>query len=254
MNKSIIKKNIWTKEQIALIARTVARGASMDELGLFFNIAKRAGLDPFTKQIHLVPRKVKQTDGSYKTERTVQVGIDGYRAIAERTKELAGIEDVIFDDGFKYEIGKEPKNPSKATITIYRMVSGQRVPFTATARWREYFPGEKMGFMWNRMPYLMLGKVAEALALRKAFPNDLSGLYIEEEMEKEDIIAGKEEIKTEKKELKGQKEIKKAISSSKYYCQNCDIELTKAVAEYSKNLYGILLCREDQKGAKKLTK
>jgi phage recombination protein Bet len=234
-----------TNEQVQLLIRTVAKGATIDELGLFLNVAKRAGLDPFTRQIHLVPRKVKQGE-SWVTVRTVQVGIDGYRAIAERTKQLAGIDDAIFDDGHKYEPAKEPKNPSKATVTIYRMVEGQRVSFTATARWKEYYPGEKMGMMWNKMPYGQLAKCAEALALRKAFPNDLSGLYIAEEMDQAGVIES-EPIKEEAPKVETKKE-------EKHYCTACDIEITKQVADYSTKMYGKPLCREDQKGAEKIKK
>jgi len=237
-----------SKEQIQLLIRTVAKGASMDELGLFFNVARRAGLDPFTRQIHLVPRQIKQPDGRYATVRIVQVGIDGFRAIAERTKELAGIDDAVFDDGKQYEPGKEPSNPSKATVTVWRMVSGQRVAFTATARWKEYFPGEKLGFMWKKMPYGQLAKCAEALALRKAFPLDLSGLYIHEEMdqagpiEAEPIISKVEQPKVEEKR------------KEKYFCGGCDIEILKQVADYSTKMYGKSLCRECQKGADKIKK
>lgn len=81
-------------------------------------------------------------------------------------------------------------HPNKATVTVYRMVSGTRVPFTASARWKEYAQTDKDGnpvAMWKKMPYLMLAKVAEALALRKAFPNDLSGLYTNEEMAQADV-------------------------------------------------------------------
>jgi phage recombination protein Bet len=160
-------KKPMSQEQLDLIRNTVARGASNDELKLFLIIANRAGLDPFTRQIHFVKRGGAGT---------VQTGIDGYRAIAERSGQLAGIDDAIYDT-------EEEAHPNKASVTIYRMVDGQQVAFTASARWDEYVPPPGQDFMWKRMPYFMLGKVAEALALRKAFPNDLSGLYIHEEMQ-----------------------------------------------------------------------
>ncbi len=166
----------WTPEQVDLIKNTVAKGATDDELKLFLYTSKRTGLDPLTKQIHFVKRwdsKLQKEVGA------IQTGIDGYRAIAERTKTLAGIDDV------QYEIG-EDKKPIKATVTVYRIVEGLRVGFTASARWTEYVPPEKQRFMWNKMPFLMLGKVAESLALRKAFPSDLSGVYTNEEMSQAD--------------------------------------------------------------------
>jgi hypothetical protein len=73
--------------------------------------------------------------------------------------------------------------PVKATVTVFKYLEGQRYPFTATARWTEYYPGVKVGFQWHIRPYLMLGKCAEALALRKAFPKLLSGMYAQEEMD-----------------------------------------------------------------------
>lgn len=180
-----IKGVPWTQEQVNLVTRTVAKGATPDELSLFFLVAKRAGLDVFTKQVHFVKRKVKQGN-DYVEVGTVQTGIDGYRAIAEKSGQLAGIDDVVYDlEGDDYE------HPNKATVTVWRMVSGQRVSFTASARWSEYVQtyynktkGEHViSGLWAKMPYLMLGKCAEALALRKAFPNDLSGIYTHEEMD-----------------------------------------------------------------------
>jgi phage recombination protein Bet len=160
----------YTQDQIDLIKRTVAKDATNDELKLFLIVAARSGLDPFSRQIHFVKRK---------GQGTFQTGIDGYRAIAERTRTLAGIDDPIYDD-------EKGAHPNKATVTVYRMIEGHRVPFTASARWSEYVPPKGQDFMWQKMPYLMLGKVAEALALRKAFPNDLSGLYTHEEMAQAD--------------------------------------------------------------------
>jgi phage recombination protein Bet len=133
-------------------------------LALFLHQCKRTGLDPLARQIYCIKRGGKAT---------IQTGIDGYRLIADRTGVYAGNDDPRFE-------GDEDGHPLKATVTVWKLVGGQRCGFTATARWSEY---KAEGPMWGRMPYLMLGKVAEALALRKAFPADLSGLYTDEEMD-----------------------------------------------------------------------
>ncbi len=156
------------ESKIDLVRRTVAAGASADELELFFHQARRAGLDPLAKQIYFVKRQGKGV---------VQVGIDGLRLIADRTGQYAGSDDAEFT-------GTTPNGyPSAAKVVVYKMVAGQRCAFSATARWDEYFPGDSQGFQWKRMPHAMLAKCAEALALRKAFPADMSGLYVHEEME-----------------------------------------------------------------------
>ena len=175
----------WSQKQIGLITRTVARGATADELGLFLYTANRTGLDPLTRQIHFVKRKMWNKDKqSYDEVGTIQTGIDGYRTIAARTGELAGIDDAIYDS-------EENEHPNKATVTVYRIVQGNRVAFTASARWNEYAAvhpktGKIMG-LWAKMPYLMLGKCAESLSLRKAFAFDLADVYTEEELSSNEI-------------------------------------------------------------------
>lgn len=163
--------------ELQTIQNTIAKGATVEELKLFLFQAKRTGLDPFSRQIHLVKRNTK--DGEVAV---IQTGIDGYRAIAERTGKYAGSDDPVYD------IDEPGKKPGKATVKVWKIVNGERVAFEATARWAEYYPGDKMGFMWNGKPYLMLGKCAEALALRKAFPADLSGLYVQEELQKDETV------------------------------------------------------------------
>jgi phage recombination protein Bet len=160
----------FSREQVELIKSTIAVGATDDELKLFLYTAQRSGLDPLAKQIHFVKRAGKMT---------IQTAIDGYRLIADRTGKYAGNDDPIFND---------EEAPKRAMVTVYKIVDGQRCPFTATARWSQYFPGEAQGFMWKKMPHLMLGKCAEGLALRKAFPAELSGLYTTEEMEQANVV------------------------------------------------------------------
>ena len=185
----------FSNKQLELIKTTIAPGVDDNQLALFIEVAKRTGLDPFSKQIYAILRnaKEKHEDGTWHTVKrmTIQTGIDGYRAIAARTGYLAGIDDAQYDTD-------EGDYPRRATVTVWRLVSGQRCAFTATARWREYAvyqdeykDGKKTGKktlsdMWERMPYLMLGKCAEALALRKAFPNEISGVYTAEEMAQAD--------------------------------------------------------------------
>lgn len=159
----------WSQGQIALIRRTIAPNATYDELGLLAMVCQRTGLDPFTRQIYGIKRGDKFT---------IQTGIDGYRLLAARTGALAGIEDAEYDT-------EDAEHPAWARVTVYRLIAGQRVPFTAKARWSEYKP-ERGAQMWEKMPYLMLGKCAEALALRKAFPAELSGVYTAEEMSQAD--------------------------------------------------------------------
>lgn len=177
----IAPRDDWGRERLDLLKRTICKGSTDDEFELFVQVAKRTGLDPFAKQIYGVKRWDKRAG---REVMTVQTGIDGYRAIAERTGCYAGSDDPVYDV-------EDAKHPNKATVTVYKLVGGQRVPFSASARWSEYVQMGKEGptKFWAQMPYLMLGKVAEALALRKAFPNDLSGIYTADEMAQADTDA-----------------------------------------------------------------
>lgn len=148
-----------------------------DEFDAFLSAAERYRLNPMTNQIYA---QVHNPGDESKRKVTYCTGIDGYRLIADRTGQLAGNDDPVFE--------KEPKlegdgEDVKATVTVYKIVDGEARPFTASARWRQYCPSPPFDFMWKKMPHLMLGKCAEALALRKAFPAELSGIYTQEEMD-----------------------------------------------------------------------
>ena len=173
------EKVSWSKEQIDLIKRTVAKGASDDELALFLYQAKRTGLDPLTKQIHAIKRWSSR-DG--REVMSIQTGIDGYRLIADRTG--------VYTPGRETVYGYEPSgNLESATAYIKKLVGQEWHEVSATAFYTEYLQttkeGKPMG-LWAKMPRLMLAKCAEALALRRAFPAELSGLYTIEEMSQAD--------------------------------------------------------------------
>lgn len=154
-----------------LIKRTICKGSTDDELELFIHACKRTGLDPFMKQIYAVKR------GSGALEAmTIQTGIDGLRLIADRSG--------------NYAPGKEPtfqydQSGGLKSATAYikkRTADGIWHEVSATAFYSEYRPSYKSSF-WDTKPHIMLPKCAEALALRKAFPAEMSGLYTQEEME-----------------------------------------------------------------------
>lgn len=173
-----------TRSQIDLMKRTIAKGATDDELQLFIQVCKGAQLNPFLKQVFLVQRWDSREG---KNVGAIQVSIDGFRSIAESSGAYVGNDDPVFEGESVIKIKKgnvmvDLRVPGKATVTVRKMIMGIAHPFVATARWEEYYPGEKMGFQWHIRPYLMLGKCAEALALRKAFPKLLSGMYEEAEL------------------------------------------------------------------------
>ena len=218
MNKdtSLVMQDVdFTPGQIATIKETVANGASDNELKLFLYQCSRTGLDPLSRQIHFIKRGGKAT---------IQTGIDGFRAIAERTGKYAGNDDYLFNnDMTMFDMLKaKMAYPITATATVYKIVGGVKVSFSATAIWEAYCPKGGEGFMWKKMPYLMLGKCAEALALRKAFPNDLSGVYTEDEMQqatpvKDEVIMNATESKTEalKEKVAKAKEVKTGMEEDK---------------------------------------
>jgi len=182
----------FTDEQVQLIKDQICKGSTDDELKMFMYQAQRTGLDPIARQIYSMKRWDKNLN---REVMTTGVSIDGFRLIAQRSGDYAGQVGPYWcgDDGVWIDVWLSNKPPRAAKVGLQR--TNFKEPLFAVALYDEYVQKYfdkkdnqwKVSPLWFKMPSLMLAKVAESLAIRKAFPQELSGIYSAEELNAEPI-------------------------------------------------------------------
>lgn len=202
MNSTYHFEDDITEARIELWRNTYCKGASPLELAQFVEICRRTKLSPETRQIYAIKRYDSQLQREIMQ---TQTSIDGFRVIAERSNVYAGQEGPYWcgDDGQWTDVWLSDKPPVAAKVGILRKDFAK--PVWGVAKFSSYAARNKQGQvmgLWSKMPDTMTAKCAEALALRRAFPNDLSGLYTREEMAQADVIDVEHEPEVKKPEPK----------------------------------------------------
>ena len=161
----------------ALLRRTITAGLSDDEHAVFVRTCNRSGLDPFARQIYISRRR---------NETQFLATINGFRLTAERTGKYTGQLGPHWcgPDGVWKSVWTAQEPPAAARIGVLR--SDFKKPVWGKAIYSEFSQG---GEFWEGMPCNQLAKCAEAMAFRKAFPKELSGLYTTEEMQRVSVSA-----------------------------------------------------------------
>jgi len=162
-----------TQEEIKLLEKNkiIPEGCPLAQVEFFSKVCEKKKLDPFTRQIHLVERNERVGDG-WRKSYTIQAGIDGMRAIAQRNAKIKSYKRWVEkreDDLYGIcEIDTEDRG-------IYR----DELPFN---EYKQIKKDGSLNSFWAKFPQTMIKKCAEESVLRMMTPEDLSGVYGDDEM------------------------------------------------------------------------
>lgn len=179
-NKAHLAEQLsFTPEQVQLMKDTVAKGATNNEFMLFMHLAQHYGLDPFLKEIWCLKYATNQPA-------TVFTSRDGYLKIASRDPQMDGIQSDVVRQGDVLQklpdgrVHHEYGNPRGEILGAYALVwrKDRTHPAYFYAPLSEYSGGNNP--TWKKYTSAMIVKVAEAMALKRAF--SISGLVTQEEL------------------------------------------------------------------------
>lgn len=191
--------------EIALVRQTLAKDCTDSEFDLFMTYCKHAGLDPFRRQAYAL---VFSKENSKKRQMSIITGIDGYRAMAARNGDYRPdnrAPRITYDENLKDAL-TNPLGIESCEVSCFKKAGGEWHEIVGVAYWDEFAPvGEEWAYdpqenrrkptgkytlqkdNWKRMARVMIAKCAEAQALRRGWPEDVSGSYIQEEVDRATI-------------------------------------------------------------------
>lgn len=196
----------WTAMQAAAFGQLGIADAPEGDKQVLLHVSQRTGLDPFAKQIYMIGRSEKKNvkrngrwEEEWSVKYTIQTGIEGFRVIRGRAERAEGIRGIlsrpVFYNGageeFKVWFFKGPPAAVELTYTV-RDRNGHDTPYTSILRYDEYVQTKKQTVngvdtqvpvsQWATKPTHMLEKCTEADVYRKAFPQDYSGVDLDDAM------------------------------------------------------------------------
>lgn len=178
-----LTETVWN-----VLTTSVFVGAKPESIVMAVEYCKARGLDIMKKPCHIVPMNIKDNrTNKYEWRDIIMPSITEQRITAARTGEYAGQDAPVFGEMMEMKFGTKTHTvPEFCTVTVHRIVHGQKVPFTHTEYFDEICATKKDGdlnSMWTKRKRGQLAKCAEAGALRKAFPEEIGNEYTVEEMQ-----------------------------------------------------------------------
>lgn len=190
LKTSIPSLTMSEEELIRVLETSIYPGVRLESIKLIIGYCRANHLDPMQKPVHPVPMNVKDAKtGEYGWRDVIMPGIGLYRTNASRTGQYVGIDAAEFGETKTLKVGEaEFLYPEWCSITVHRQVSDLPRAFSSgKVYWLETYATagkdtKAPNAMWKKRPFGQLEKCAEAMALRRAFP-ELGAAPTAEEMD-----------------------------------------------------------------------